>query len=128
MSYEKEFKKFLNKDGNGYLAFLEWYATMDNKKLLDKEGYLFHQAQQHTILALGFLAEYEKANYAKYLHSLDFDMVDFTYAECIAADINFLFKELSGRAYKRAIRDCERLMRYLQDGNKNRLKNNVFIG
>lgn len=42
-------------------------------------------------MALFYLGEYEKANYAKYLQSLDFDMGDFTYAECILADIDGLF-------------------------------------
>lgn len=128
MSYEKEFKEFLNRDGNGYLSFLEQYAVMDDRKLLDREGYLYNQVQQHSMLALYFIGEYEKANYAKYLHSLKFDVGEFTYTECIEADIYGLFKDFSERIQKRARHDYNRLLLYMKDRNKRHLRNNVFIG
>ena len=78
-------------------------------------------------MALFYLGEYEKANYAKYLQSLDFDMGDFTYAKCILADIDGLFTEATESTQKRLKRDYERLLRFLENGRKCYLKNNVFF-
>lgn len=127
MDNETKFEEFLKKDGNGYLRFLKRYAVMDDKTLLDREGFYYHQALNCTTMALFYLGEYEKANYAKYLHSLDFDMGDFTYAECILADIGGLFTEVTESTQKRLKRDYERLLRFLENGHKCYLKNNVFF-
>ena len=127
MSKGNKFEEFLKKDGNDYLGFLKRYAVMDDRTLLDREDFYYRQALSYIKLALFYLGEYEKANYAKYLQSLDFDMGDFTYAECISADINGLFTEATKSTQERLVRDYERLLRFLEDGNKRYLKNNVFF-
>lgn len=128
MSYEKEFKEFLNKDGNGYLRFLECFATMDGREVIQWNGILYCKIRERSPLALIYAREYEKANYAKYMHSLDFDMEGFSYVDCIEADINGLFTELDERTHSRLIRDYERLRLFEESGNKRHLRNNVFIG
>ena len=44
MNNETKFEEFLQKDGNGYLAFLKRYAVMDEEKLLDRESFYYRQA------------------------------------------------------------------------------------
>ncbi len=127
MDKETKFEEFLKKDGNGYLGFLKRYAVMDDKKLLDREGFYYRQALSYTKLALFYFGEYEKANYAKYLQSLDFDVGDFTYAECISSDMDALFAEITESMRKKLVRDYERLLRFLENGRKCYLKNNVFF-
>lgn len=127
MDKETKFEEFLKKDGNGYLGFLKRYAVMDDKTLLDREDFYYRQALSYTKLALFYLGEYEKANYAKYLQSLDFDMGDFTYAECISADMNMLLANVTESMRKRLGHDYERLLRFLENGHKRYLKNNVFF-
>lgn len=127
MNNETKFEEFLQKDGNGYLAFLKRYAVMDEEKLLDRESFYYRQALSYTKLALFYLGEYEKTNFAKYLQSLDFDMGDFTYAECISSDMDALFAEVTESMQKRLTRDHERLLRFLDNGRKRYLKNNVFF-
>ncbi len=40
MDKETKFEEFLKKDRNGYLRFLKRYAVMDDRTLLDREGFI----------------------------------------------------------------------------------------
>ena len=129
MSYEKEFEKFLKKKGNGHLGFLRLFATMEDDQVIYWDDNFHDKVLWHqSWLTPLFIREYEKANYAKYMHALDFDMDDFTYADCIESDINGLFKELDCELRERLIRDYKRLREYEQHGDRRCLKKNIFVG
>lgn len=127
MDKETKFEEFLKKDGNGYLRFLKRYAVMDDKVLLDREGFFYHQVLTVPRWRCFTLASTKRQTMLNTLQSLDFDMGDFTYAECILADIDGLFTEATESTQKRLKRDYERLLRFLENGRKCYLKNNVFF-
>lgn len=126
MNYEKAFQEFLNKDGNEGLDFLRRYATMDDRKVIEAEGFYLLQAERYLKLALHALGEYEMANYAKYLHAHNFKMGEFKYCECVATDIDGLFASLMIEARKRLEEDCDRLKSYQMGGNAELLEDNIF--
>lgn len=129
MSYEKEFKEFLKRDGNSHLGFLRPFATMDDDQVIYWDGIFYDKLLwQQSWLTPFFVREYEKANYAKYMHSLGFDMGDFTYADCIESDINGLFKKLDDELRERLIHDYKRLREYEQHSDRRCLKKNIFVG